>query len=72
MVQISVSVFRLIFCYILFYGRTLMIHVSLTAYEKSLSLAEDERDKSDILVAMGMVAYTAGNPDLAKSHLLKR
>ena len=49
-----------------------MIHVSLTAYEKSLSLAEDERDKSDILVAMGMVAYTAGNPDLAESHLLKR
>ncbi|XP_072023099.1 tetratricopeptide repeat protein 37-like, partial [Amphiura filiformis] len=44
---------------------------SYQAYEQALQLASNEADKSEILSAMGMVAYKSGNTEQAKTLLFK-
>eukprot|EP00795_Rhopilema_esculentum_P006369 gene6369-11806_t len=44
---------------------------SFQTYEQALGLAESERDKSDILAAIGIIGYSTGNSEIAKSFLFK-
>ncbi|XP_076443971.1 tetratricopeptide repeat protein 37-like [Babylonia areolata] len=44
---------------------------SCQVYEKALSMAESDSDRSDVWAAMGMVAYRAGNKEDAKSSLFQ-